>query len=45
MKEKQSEALKKWNKQARSIAKPGYCCAINCTCKVPKGTAYCEEHK
>jgi len=40
-----SENLKDWNRQARSRALKGQCVVINCTNKVEKGKAFCEEHK
>lgn len=43
--DKPSEALKAWNRQARSRAREGRCAAINCRAAVPKGKAWCEVHK
>jgi beta-xylosidase len=40
-----SDDLKKWNRQARSVARPGKCAVIGCFNSVPKGKAFCSEHQ
>lgn len=39
------DAADRRNRAAREVARSGRCCAIGCSVRVPKGRAWCEEHR